>query len=109
MSSGKIESIYLKNVENNFIFDKSAIATEFDLQKSMHIEPKSNKEDLEKELINNLKHTFINVIDNYFKMIKEIHFILKNSQDLTLKQKFAYCNRQRFYMKLYLEKISKGV
>ncbi len=109
MSSGKIERIYLKNVENDFIFDESAIVTEHDLQKSIYSEPKSNKEGLEKEFINDLKQAYNNVTDNHFNMIKEIHLILKNSQDLTLKQKFAYCNSQRFYMKLYLKRISKGV
>ena len=40
-------------------------------------------------------------------MIKEIYFILKKSENLTQKQKFDYCNRQRFFMKLYLRRISE--
>lgn len=109
MSSGKIERFYLKNVENNFIFDESAIVTEQDLKKNMYSEPKSINEGLEKDFIKDLKQRYSCVTDNHFNMIKEIHLILKNSQDLTLKQKYAYCNNQRFYMKLYLKRISKGV
>ncbi|MFX0105353.1 MAG: hypothetical protein ACFE75_07675 [Candidatus Hodarchaeota archaeon] len=107
MSSGKIERSYLKNIESDFIFEESAIITGLDLQKSMYFKPKSNKEGLEKDFINELKQTYNYVSENHFKMIKEIHLILKDSQDLTLKQKLVYCNSQRFYMKLYLKRISK--
>ena len=92
MSSGKIEGNYLKNVQNSLIIDESAIFNDYYLQKSINSEP---------------KQTYEGVIDNHLRMIKEIHIILKNSQDLTQKQKYAYCNSQRFYMKLYLKRISK--
>lgn len=106
MSSGKIERIYLKNIENDFIFDESAIVTEHELQKNIYFKPKLNNKGLEKDYINDPNKTYSCVTERYFNMIKEIHLILKNSSDLTLKHKFAYCNSQRFYMKLYLKRIS---
>ncbi|NVM34446.1 MAG: hypothetical protein HWN81_02550 [Candidatus Lokiarchaeota archaeon] len=107
MSSGKIEGNYLKNVQNNLIFDESAIFHDYYLQKSINSESKSFISGLKKDFNLRLEETTESIIDNYFNMIKEIHFILKKSEDLTQKQKFDYCNRQRLFMKLYLHRISE--
>ena len=109
MSSGKLEGIYLKNVENNLRFDESAILTNCNLQKSNYSKHRLYKNNLVKDNERILKQINETIIDNHFEMIKEIHYILKNSKDLTQKQKFAYCNSQRFFMKLYLERISKEI
>ncbi|MFX1302313.1 MAG: hypothetical protein ACFFBV_00835 [Promethearchaeota archaeon] len=106
MSSGKIERIYLKNIENDFIFDESDIVTEHELQKDIFFKPKLNNKGLEKGFIYDPDKTYNCITERYFNMIKKIHLILKNFPDLTLKHKFAYCNSQRFYMKLYLKRIS---
>jgi len=39
----------------------------------------------------------------------KLEFILKNSQDLTQNQKYNYCMSQRFFMKLYLKRISERI
>ncbi len=107
MSSGKLEGINLKNIESSLRFDESAILTNYNLQKSNYFEHKLDKNNLIKKNERILKQINESIIDNHFEMIKEIHYILKNSKDLSQKQKFAYCNSQRFFMKLYLERISK--
>ena len=45
----------------------------------------------------------------HFDIIQKIHFILKNSPDLTQKQKYDYCNNQRFFMKQYLKSFSEEI
>jgi hypothetical protein len=107
MSSGEIERNYLKNVENNFLLSESVIVTNYNLQKSIYSEPKLYTEDFNKDNRSSLEERFKCYIDDYLELIKEIHFILKKSHDLTIKQKIAYCNSQRYYMKLFLKEISK--
>jgi len=107
MSSGKIEGNYLKNVQNSLILDESAIFNDYYIQKSINSESKSFIKGSKKDFDLKLKQTTERIIDNHFKAIKEICFILKNSTNLTQKQKFDYCNRQRLFMKLYLHRISE--
>ena len=107
MSSGKIEGNYLKNVQNSLIFDESAIFNDYYLQKSINFESKSFINRLKKDFDLKYEQTTKRIIDKHFNMIEEIHFILKNSENLTQKQKFDYCNRQRLFMKLYLHRISE--
>ncbi|MCK4370849.1 MAG: hypothetical protein KAW03_07260 [Candidatus Lokiarchaeota archaeon] len=109
MSLGKIEGNYFKNVQNSLISDELAIFADCILQKSTNFESESYKKALKNDFDLDLEKTDEYIIDNYFNMIKEIHFILKNSADLTQNQKFAYCNSQRFFMKLYLQRISKKI
>ena len=106
MSSGKIEGNYFKNVEMDSIFNESVIFTENYVQKSNFSNSKLYKDSLYKEIDNNSLDPFEKVTENHFDTIQKIHSILKNSQGLTQKQKFAYCNSQRFFMKLYLKRIS---
>ena len=44
--------------------------------------------------------------DEYFEQIKQIHSILLNCVHLDHAQKLYYCNRQRFFMKLYLKELT---
>ena len=53
-----------------------------------------------------LNHELIQ--DDNLNIANQIHLFLKNSQNLSQQQKYAYCNSQRFYMKLYLKEISKN-
>jgi hypothetical protein len=102
MSSGKIEQNYFKNVANSLIFNELDIYSEKDVNKSHFSESKTNEEKIPTDFdINNR----ISNIDYNFEMIQKIHFILQNSQDLTLKQKSEFCSNQRFFMKLYLKEI----
>ncbi|MFX0000270.1 MAG: hypothetical protein ACFE9Q_01020 [Candidatus Hodarchaeota archaeon] len=107
MSSGKLEENYLKNVESSFRFNDSAIFNNYNLQQSKFSEQKLYEHDLIKDNKSILKHLNEGVKKNHFNMIKEIHNILKSSKNLTQNQKFAYCNSQRFFMKLYLKRISR--
>lgn len=107
MSSGKIEGNYLKNVQNNLMFDESAIFHDFYLQKRINSNSKSSFSDVRSDLDLQLEETTERIIEKHFNMIKEIHFILKKSDDLTQKQKYDYCNQQRLFMKLYLYRISE--
>ncbi len=83
----------------------------------------SNASFSEKELVLNLKKLFNESetdeeINNFeqeleeFKndnliILKEIQAILQNCSTLTDKEKWDYCNSQRYFMKLYLKEISK--
>ncbi len=60
-----------------------------------------------KDITSNLNHEIELVREEHFNVVKKIHFLLKNSQDLTLQQKYDYCERQRSFMKLYLNEISR--
>ena len=107
MSSGKLEGNYVKNVENCFRFNESAIFTNYNLQKSNYTEHKLYKNNLIKDNKSILKQINESIKENHFDLIKEIHYILKSSTNLTQNQKFAYCKSQRFFMKLYLKRISR--
>ncbi|MFX1417834.1 MAG: hypothetical protein ACFE9N_02815 [Promethearchaeota archaeon] len=105
MSSGKVEQNYFKNVENDLIFNESIIFSENIIQKSHFSESKSYNEKVCKDFDIGLKEHYLGVTDDHLSIIQKIDFILKNSQDLTQKQKEEYCISQRFYMKLYLKRI----
>ncbi|MFX1591429.1 MAG: hypothetical protein ACFFCL_01930 [Promethearchaeota archaeon] len=106
MSSGKIEQNYFKNIENGLIFNESVIFSENYLPKSHFSGAKSPKEKMYSNIDNKLQQPYREVLDDHLDMIQKIDFILKNSHDLTQKQKYDYCITQRFYMKLYLKGIS---
>jgi len=105
MSSGKIEQNYLKNIENGLIFNESVIFSEIPLHKGHFSKSNSFKKDYDIRL----QPCYNRIVDDHLEMIKKIHFILENSQDLSQKQKFDYCNSQRFFMKLYLKRISSRI
>jgi hypothetical protein len=92
MSSGKIEQNDFKFVENNLIFNELDAFTQKYLHKSHYFQSKPCNQ---------------REFDYNFNMIQKIHLILKNSQDLTLEEKFDYCSNQRFFMKQCLKEISK--
>ena len=106
MSSGKIEQNYFKNVECDLILNESVILSENIIHKSHFSESNSNKEKVYPYFDNSLKHNYGGIIDDDLNIIQKIHILLQNSKDLTQREKYEYCNRQRFYMKLYLKRIS---
>jgi hypothetical protein len=106
MSSGKIEGNFFKNIEIDSIFNESVIFTDQHLQKSNYSKSKSYRNGLYKDINHNSIDPYEKVTANHFDLIQKIHSILKNSQDLTQKQKYDYCKNQRFFMKLYLKRIS---
>lgn len=57
----------------------------------------------------NLNHDVELIQEQRLNMAKKIHKLLKNSQDLTLKQKSVHCKSQRALMKLYLTKINSRI
>jgi len=105
MSSGKIGGNYLRNVQNNLIFDESVIFHDYYSQKSINFESRLFITGVKKDFDLRLEETSEGIIENHFNMIKEIHLILKKSDNLSQKQKFDYCNRQRLFMKLYFHRI----
>lgn len=109
MSSGKLEGNYLKNVENDFRFNESAIIANYNLQKSKYSENLTFNDNLVKDDDSILQQINDSVKDNHLNMIKQIHQILKSSKNLTLNQKFGFCNNQRFFMKLYLKRICREI
>ena len=109
MSSGKLTRNYLNNAEKDFRFNESAIITNYSLQKSNYSENLSFYDNLVKDNKNTLQQINENVKENHLNMIKEIHQILKSSENLTMLQKFSFCASQRFFMKLYLKRICKEV
>ncbi len=109
MSSGKLEGNYLKNVERGFRFDESAITTNYNLQNSNYSGQKLYNDNLVKDNESNLQQINKSVKENHFNMIREIHHILKSSENLSQNQKFAFCSSQRFFMKLYLKRICREI
>ena len=105
MSSGKIEQNYFENIENGLSFNEPVIFSENYLHKSHFSESKSHKDGFDIRLHDPYK----GIVDDHFDMIQKIHFILKNTQDLTHKQKIDYCSSQRFFMKLYLKRIGDRI
>ncbi|MHA1677749.1 MAG: hypothetical protein ACTSW3_03080 [Promethearchaeota archaeon] len=41
----------------------------------------------------------------YFAIINDIHFLLTNNKELTQEEKLVYCNKERYFMKLYLKEV----
>lgn len=105
MSSGKIEHNFLNNSENSLIFNESVVFSEIPLHKSHFSESNLFKNDYNIRLQPYYKGS----MDDDLEMIKKIHFTLKYSQDLSQKKKYDYCNSQRFFMKLYLKRISNRI
>ncbi len=105
MSSGKLEQGYPKNYEVSYNFDEFTILNEINSQFSDFTAPWLYKRYKNSHYTDNVSHTNEVTIDIHLKMVEKIHKILLNSQNLTQKQKFEYCNSQRLYMKLYLKKI----
>ncbi|MFX1366657.1 MAG: hypothetical protein ACFFCE_02250 [Promethearchaeota archaeon] len=109
MSSGKIEGNFFKNVQSNLFFNESAIFSDFSLHKSIRFNSNLIIKDLKKDFFLEEGRNIGWNAENHFRTIKKIHYILKNSSDLTQKQKYNYCNKQRLFMKLYLQRISKNL
>jgi hypothetical protein len=109
MSSGKVEQNYSKLAQDGLLFNESVIFSESILHKSRKYKSEPYKEGRDRNFNFKTQELSYRVNDNNFEMIKKIHFILKNNQDLTQKQKFDYCSSQRFFMKLYLKSISERI
>ena len=88
MSSGKIEKQFIKILNrNNYSQDIPIID--------------SNKFQNENSFIQNDRDEFY----EYLEIIKEIHIILLEYSNLTHKERFSYCNSQRYFMKAYLKRL----
>jgi hypothetical protein len=109
MSSGKIVQNYSKLVQDSLLFNESVIFSEDNLQISHQFESEPYKEGYNGDLNSRILELSNSGIHNNLEMIKKIHFILKNTQSLSLKQKYDYCSSQRFYMKLYLKRVSERI
>jgi hypothetical protein len=109
MSSGKIVQNYSKLVQESLLFNESVIFSEDNLQISHQFESEPYKEGSNRDLNLSLEELSNRVNHNNLETIKKIHYILKNTQGLTLKQKYDYCSSQRFYMKLYLKSVSERI
>jgi hypothetical protein len=109
MSSGKIEQNYFKNFQEGLLRNESVNFSEDILHKSHLSESKSCKQGINNEFYIKWQDDFKEVLNNHFDVVQKIHFTLKNSPDLTQKQKYDYCNSQRFFMKLYLKSISERI
>ena len=47
-----------------------------------------------------------NICDDNLNIIKKVHAILLNCSNLSKKQKLEFCESERYFMKLYLKKLS---
>ncbi|KKK89651.1 hypothetical protein LCGC14_2730960 [marine sediment metagenome] len=47
-----------------------------------------------------------NLCDDNLNTIKKVHAILLNCSNLSKKQKLEFCESERYFMKLYLKKLS---
>ncbi|MFX0024330.1 MAG: hypothetical protein ACFE9S_18575 [Candidatus Hermodarchaeota archaeon] len=109
MSSGKIEQNYFKIVQDDLPINESVIFSEDILHKSHQFKSELYNVGRNKEINYKIQDLSFRIENSNFDTIKKIHYILKNSQNLTQKQKFDYCSSQRFYMKLYLKDISERI
>jgi hypothetical protein len=109
MSSGKLEQNYFKLVQDGLPYNEPVIFSEDILHKSHRFESESFIE-VRNGDFNSKIYDLSNRFNNRnLDTIKKIHILLKNAQDLTQKQKYDYCNSQRFFMKLYLKSISERI
>ncbi len=109
MSSGKIEQNFFMNFQDGSLFNESVIYSEDIVYESHLYGLKPCKEGTHKDFYSKKQDSLEDILNNHFDMIQKIHVILKYSQDLTQKQKYDYCNIQRFFMKLYLRNISERI
>ncbi|MFW9936207.1 MAG: hypothetical protein ACFFD5_01015 [Candidatus Thorarchaeota archaeon] len=63
------------------------------------------------KLNENLKQRVDNIpknsVSENLQLLKEIQAILKNCTHLNDKQKFLYCESQRYFMKMYLREVNR--
>ncbi len=49
-----------------------------------------------------------NICDENLITLQKIHAILLNCSNLSKKQKLEFCDSERYFMKLYLQKLKEG-
>ncbi|MFX1321869.1 MAG: hypothetical protein ACFFAQ_09505 [Promethearchaeota archaeon] len=96
MSSGRIKNKRFESVKENYKIKELISLDKKEVQLKKQFKKNSHNQ-LNKEIINDL--------DDNFDIIKSLHLILLNCSTLTKKQKFDFCNSQRYFMKLYLKEI----
>ncbi len=96
MSSGKINNKSFESVKRSYKLKELISKDKREVQLKSQFNKNSHNQ-LNKEIINDL--------DDNFDIIKSLHLILLNCSTLTKKQKFDFCNSQRYFMKLYLKEI----
>lgn len=58
-----------------------------------------------------LNNSTVNVSKNsseHLLMLRKLHKVLKNGQNLSSKQRLDYCDSERYFMKLYLRELNKS-
>ncbi len=93
MSSGRINNKRFKSAKESFKI-KELISKD---KKEVQL-----KSQFKENSLNQLNKEIINDLDDNFDIIKSLHLILLNCSTLTKKQRFDFCNSQRYFMKLYL-------
>ena len=88
MSSGKIEKETIRFLNGNII---SQDILTFDSKKF--------------QIDHSFNQKFEDEFYEYLEIVKEIHKILLEYSNLTYKEKFDYCNSQRYFMKAFLKKL----
>jgi hypothetical protein len=61
--------------------------------------------------IGKLNDSSINVSKHsseHLLMLRKLHKVLKNGQNLSSKQRLDYCDSERYFMKLYLRELNKS-
>jgi len=96
MSSGRINNKSFESVKRSYKI-KELISKE-----KREVQLKSQ---FKENSLNQLNKEIINDLDDNFDIIKSLHLILLNCSTLTKKQKFDFCNSQRYFMKLYLKEM----
>ena len=74
------------------------------------IQPESQKIDLiqiEEEPSNELIEVGNENVNDNLLILRKLHRILKNCQNLNSQQKMDFCNSERYFMKLYLKELAR--
>lgn len=95
MSSGRINNKRIERVKESYKIKELVNQENENIQLKKHLKKNS--------------HYQLNGLDDNFDIIKCLHLLLSNCSNLTKKQKFEFCNSQRYFMKLYLEEILRKI
>ena len=64
---------------------------------------------LESEIDTNSNENLVDIIDENLITLKKVHSILLNCINLTKKQKLEFAESERYFMKMYLKKLTNKI
>jgi len=86
------------------------MGSQTDKNKAQEISDKLGKsQEAPIQIINNSNENLEDIIDENLITLKKVHSILLNCINLTKKQKLEFAESERYFMKMYLKKLTDNI